>query len=117
MGGQIFGSQYCWNLGRRPLLQLLPSTTGQTSMSRQLVRSMFYHLLRFYCRPRQFLPPSIGQGPYPVFGNHLPHIIAKVLARNPGRYSQSVIKLRDTTPISSATSLMLSMSLRRIEGT
>ncbi len=33
----------------------------------------------------QTLPPSIGQGPYPVLGNHLPHIIANVFAKKPGR--------------------------------
>ena len=30
-------------------------------------------------------PPSMGHGPYPVFGNHFPHIMAKVLARKPGK--------------------------------
>jgi len=33
----------------------------------------------------QTFPPSMGQGPYPVFGSHFPHIIANVLARKPGR--------------------------------
>ena len=42
----------------------------------------------------QFLPPSIGQGPYPVFGNHFPHIMAKVLAKKPGRYNHKVRRQR-----------------------
>src|SRR6056300_138889 len=39
-------------------------------------------------------PPSMGQGPYPVLGSHFPHIMAKVFARKPGRYSHKVSKQR-----------------------
>jgi hypothetical protein len=43
----------------------------------------------------------MGHGPYPVFGNHFPHIMAKVLARKPGKYNQSVSKQSERNSMTS----------------
>lgn len=70
------------------LVKSLPLTIQTIKMaSKPLVNDPPMRPFQVFPSPRTrfpslwILPPSIGHGPYPVFGSHFPHIIAKVLTK------------------------------------